>query len=360
MQIEGLDYLQKPQIQSRIEQIKSSQDDKSQLLAIMALFKEIQKASKSIVDEIGAGVAISNLDEVTTAIHNETAKNTRLLLTALKDMKLSADKQATVLAEISKESQNRLDEEFQTIKIRRPLDKVTVTNFSDLPVAEEIRVNNLSEVLLGLKQLENVIERSLNIKIDAPQVTINPPEVNVSVPAQNITFPDFETEAIVAALSMGLKKIRTNNSSNPMFFRMTELDRLLDKLEEIHQASRNVMLGFPGSVALRDVSGGIADPSTFGAGVSLIANTLGDGSKNVTSAGTRVQLSTTSIPCKWVIITAKVGNTGTIYIGGITIATGRGKPLVNLQEIMIDINDVSKVWMDADTSSDGVTFCYGS
>lgn len=355
--MQGLDYLQKPQIQNRIEQVKKAQDDASEMKAILALFREIRNSSKSIIDEIGGGIAVSNLDEVTTALHNETVKNTKLLLTALKDIQLSNDKQAKILTEITTETQTRFDEEFQTVRIRRPHDKVSVSNLHEIPLAEEVRINNLGDLKELFDSLEKRIENSLNINLPAPQVNIEAPIVNV--PESSVNIPEVDFEPVLNELRDGFKKIKTNNKSNPVFVRMTDLDKMLDKLEEIREASRNVMLGFPGLIGLRDVSGGIADPSTFGSNVSSIASTLGDGSKNVTTAGTRVQLSSTSIPCKWVIITAKVGNTGTVYIGGSTVATARGKPLVNLQEIIINVNDVSKVWMDSDSNGDGVTFCYG-
>lgn len=357
---EDLDYLQKPSILNRIEQVKKAKDDNAQMRAILSLFNEIRNSSKSIVDEIGSGVSISNLDEVTTALHNENNKNTKLLLAALKDLKLSNEKQAKIMAEITKANQEKLEDEYQTVRIVKPRDKVTVTNLSDIPLTEEVKINNLSEILDGLKQLEKVIEKSLKITVESPQVTVNPPEVNVNVPQSNIDAPEINLDQLIDSVEEGLQKLRQNNKSNPLFVRMMDLDKMFGKLDEIREASRNVMLGFPGSVALRDVNGGIADPNTFGGAVSLIANKLGDNSKVVTTSGTRVQLLSSSTPCKWVVVTAKSGNAGTIYIGGVTIAVGRGKPLVNLQETEIKISDVSQIWMDADTNGDGCVFYYGS
>ena len=245
------------EIQNRISQIKDEKDDARQLMLIKELFRQIQMSSKSVVDEISGGVAISNFDEVASALHNETNRSISMLMKALKDLKLSNEKQATILSEITKESQQRYDDEFQTIKIRRPLDKVHVLNPQDFPKTEEVRVSNLSELKELFNSLEEQIEKSLKIDIPAPQVNVEAPVVNI--PEQKIEFPDFETEAIVAELIRGLKKIRTNNTSNPLFVRLSDLDKVLSKLEEVREASKNVMLGFPGSLRIQNATGGIVD-----------------------------------------------------------------------------------------------------
>lgn len=87
-------------------------------------------------------------------------------------------------------------------------------------------------------------------------------------------------------------------------------------------------------------------------------DTIGDGNCTVTTAGTRVQLTTTATPCKKVLITANGANTGNIYVGGVTIASGRGKQLVPLQDVEIWIDDLSKVYIDASVSLEGVAYVY--
>ena len=89
-------------------------------------------------------------------------------------------------------------------------------------------------------------------------------------------------------------------------------------------------------------------------------NGIGDGSQTVTTAGTRVQLSTTSIACKEVLITALGSNSGNIWVGGITVANGRGKQLVPIQDIKLQIDDLSKIYIDATSSGDGVAYVYVS
>src|SRR3954468_19704168 len=88
---------------------------------------------------------------------------------------------------------------------------------------------------------------------------------------------------------------------------------------------------------------------------------LKDGSKNVTTAGTRVQLASPT-PCGEVTVTARVDNASDIVYGGATVVAalvGRsGTPLSPGQPVNLKIDDLSKIWLDALSSGDGVTFSY--
>lgn len=86
-------------------------------------------------------------------------------------------------------------------------------------------------------------------------------------------------------------------------------------------------------------------------------DTISDGSKDVTTAGTRVTLAS-STPCKKVVVVAKSTNTGVIWIGGSTIATGRGEPLVAYQKTEIQITNLASVYIDSTVNGEGVTFTY--
>ncbi|MCD6149002.1 hypothetical protein J7J18_06550 [bacterium] len=87
---------------------------------------------------------------------------------------------------------------------------------------------------------------------------------------------------------------------------------------------------------------------------------IGDGSKTVSTAGTRVALGSGS--CCHVFITAKSDNSGTIVVGGNTVvaalANRRGIPLDPGDTIDFPIDDLSKVYIDATSNGDGVTYLY--
>lgn len=90
---------------------------------------------------------------------------------------------------------------------------------------------------------------------------------------------------------------------------------------------------------------------------------IGDGRTVVTTAGTRVQLSTLSVPCNKVEIIAETDNTGVIVVGGTTVvailATRRGVPL-NAGDVhtITDVDNLNKIWIDATVNLEGVSYEY--
>lgn len=87
---------------------------------------------------------------------------------------------------------------------------------------------------------------------------------------------------------------------------------------------------------------------------------IGNGSKNVASAATAVQLTTTSTPCKRVIIVGKAANTNKIYIGGSTVSSTSGMYIYASQPTVIEIDDLNKIYIDADTNGEGVQYTFVS
>jgi hypothetical protein len=93
---------------------------------------------------------------------------------------------------------------------------------------------------------------------------------------------------------------------------------------------------------------------------------IGDGRKIVTTAGTAVPLSATSVGVTSVAITALSTNTGVIVVGGSTVvasaATRRGTPLSAGGTATLSrddqVDDLSQVWLDATVSGEGVTYSY--
>ena len=84
--------------------------------------------------------------------------------------------------------------------------------------------------------------------------------------------------------------------------------------EEAVQNRENVNLDATADakrVVLFDSSG-----NEIGSGSSTL---VGDGRQVVTTAGTRVQLSASSVHCKRVTICAETDNTGFIVVGGTTV-----------------------------------------
>lgn len=90
--------------------------------------------------------------------------------------------------------------------------------------------------------------------------------------------------------------------------------------------------------------------------------TIGDGVKSVTTAGTAVQLSSSSIPCRMVEVQARAGNTGKIAVGASTVVatagSERGIILQPGQSASFRVKDVSTLYLDASVSGEGVSYVY--
>lgn len=91
------------------------------------------------------------------------------------------------------------------------------------------------------------------------------------------------------------------------------------------------------------------------------------GRQVVTTAGTAVQLSATSVAINRITITAETDNTNPVTVGGSDVvgalATRKGVPLAAGASITLDaqvdgVDELSDIWLDAVTSTEGVTYLY--
>jgi hypothetical protein len=90
--------------------------------------------------------------------------------------------------------------------------------------------------------------------------------------------------------------------------------------------------------------------------------TIADGTKAVTTAGTRVALVAESTPCRMVQIQAKPENTDTVVVGASTVVaasgTRRGIALVPGQSVALRVTDLNVLYLDSVVSGEGVSFVY--
>ncbi|MBF6606961.1 MAG: hypothetical protein IVW53_15445 [Chloroflexi bacterium] len=84
------------------------------------------------------------------------------------------------------------------------------------------------------------------------------------------------------------------------------------------------------------------------------ALTISHGQATVAAAGTRVQLP--DGPARTVSIKALHANTGIVYVGGSTVAAANGYPLNKDDAIDIAIDNLSSIWIDADTNGSAVAW----
>lgn len=90
--------------------------------------------------------------------------------------------------------------------------------------------------------------------------------------------------------------------------------------------------------------------------------TIGTGKQSVTTAGTAVQLSSTSVPCRMVEIQSVAENTDTIVIGDANVvATAGSRQGIGLepnQSVALRVTDLNKLYIDAVVSGEKVTYVY--
>lgn len=84
---------------------------------------------------------------------------------------------------------------------------------------------------------------------------------------------------------------------------------------------------------------------------------VGNGAQTVTTAGTRVQLASNT-PTTTITVRAKASNTGLTYIGSSTISSANGFQLSPSEVVSLDLDNLSKLWIDAATNGNGVTYIY--
>ena len=86
---------------------------------------------------------------------------------------------------------------------------------------------------------------------------------------------------------------------------------------------------------------------------------IGNGSATVSTPGTAVPLSATSVGCRFVNVFAKATNDGNVFVGGSTVSNISGAVLEQARcTEWFGIDDLSKVFVDAETGGDGVQYIY--
>jgi hypothetical protein len=92
-------------------------------------------------------------------------------------------------------------------------------------------------------------------------------------------------------------------------------------------------------------------------------SSIGDGVKNVAVAGTAEPLAS-STPCKKVIITAKETNSDVICVGGSEVialaGTRTGSPLEANESVVVEIDDLNKIYINSVVSGEGATYTFVS
>jgi len=99
---------------------------------------------------------------------------------------------------------------------------------------------------------------------------------------------------------------------------------------------------------INDITGTIADKDRKI--ISRVSSTINYG--QVTVGTTAVQLTSTSTPLNFgIVVKADPNNSGNVYVGDSSVSTSNGYLLTPGESISFEIDDVSKVYVVADTDN---------
>lgn len=89
----------------------------------------------------------------------------------------------------------------------------------------------------------------------------------------------------------------------------------------------------------------------------VIADSIESGEVDIPTAGTAVQITSTSTPCFRVIV-SNPNASNAIYVGGSTVdkTSSRGIQLKAGEHVAIDIDDASKIYVDGTSNGDDAGF----
>lgn len=264
-------------------------------------------------------VEIENFDVMRLGLRKELAKLTKSLESTLQNrskLNVSVDHIKELIQVLMTLLKALSDMNFTT-KVEIPEIKVPDINIPDV-IVPEIKVPS--------------------VYVPEPKVTVNPAEVNIDL------------KGVIKALD-NLKYL-SDRANKPLAVRLSDGNKFTKAIQELKNATEQMGVVYAGQNGLT------IDEYRAESG---LPKSVGSGSRTVATAGSSVQLSATSVPCKWVNIVALEANTGSIWVGGSNVADGVGMPLVGLQSTdKIETSDLSNIYLDSTVNGEGVSYIYGA
>ena len=86
------------------------------------------------------------------------------------------------------------------------------------------------------------------------------------------------------------------------------------------------------------------------------ARAIYTGNQDVTTAGTRVAVGSTTGLERGVTVKAKSTNTGMIYAGSVLVASSNGFQIAPGEEVFVECSSLGDVYIDSAVNGEGVTY----
>lgn len=235
----------------------------------------------------------------------------------------------------------------------------------------QTNTDNIADVESNTGNILTEIQ-ALNAKDFATETTQS--NIKTGIDTANATLSTINNSASGAETNTGLIHTDTASIDTKMSTLIGYVDEVETKLSDANSNAGStsdaaITSDTTGTISakLRGIVKMIADviagTSFFFVKTQSSNTSIGDGHKEVTTAGTQVTLAA-STACKSVIIEAYRSNTGVIQVGGSTVnnsetaGTGTGATLLAGDSIPIDIDNLSKIYINSTVNGEGVRFTY--
>jgi hypothetical protein len=325
------------EVEAALERARNAKSSEQAQTILLTALREIREGLANVtVSNLKDEISVNNLDEVRAALRNELGRISKPLVKALKDLNLTNERLEEIRSDVEQKNRVALEENFDLQIIRKPKQRISIDNISDIIVPEKVTVRNLDDLGKYFEDLQTTIQSTFSIDVPTPQVTVNPPDVVV---------PEIK-----------VPEVRVPESSVTV---NTDLEPLIDIMKKVRDTIRK-------SAAKQDkqlmaVSGNGLNDNTLRKALKG-ANRLSSivsGSKELTSAGTAVQLSATSVPCQYVDIgttggLASVGSSATLSDATSDAESGIILYPGNLP-YRVSVDNLNKIWVAGAT---GVRLVY--
>lgn len=245
-------------------------------------------------------------------------------------------------------------------------DTLNVSNTMEISEEEkeEKRMRH-QELVAEIRQQADVLQRIAEKSADPVDFTATNALITqlIETVKQNSTIVEATDFSSLEDKLEGLRETMDKKNNSVL---ETKLDKLSDMISTFADSIKNIK--FPSTfkldeMQLKSLRGG----AVLGGVVSSSGehySSMKDNTRSVATAGTAVQLSATNTLCEKVEITAKINNVGFIVVGGSTVvaaqATRRGTPLAQGDTMTLYVDNLSKIYLDAENSGDGVTYVFYS
>lgn len=219
---------------------------------------------------------------------------------------------------------------------------VKVENLNEIKIPEEIKVRNFPK------------EVSINNFPKAKEVQ------KVEVINKESNTPPTWLEGVMSAFlgALGSMLAKVVQTIGKMTFKVELPDDFYTRPIQIIQIDRNTgkPLDRKNYQPIISSSGGGGGYS--GAPANMPMTTILSGKKIIAASGAAEALSDTSQYTKKVTVTALYTNQGNIYIGNadVSAANSIGIPLIVGQSFELAIDDLNKIYIDAEQDNDGVSY----